>query len=329
MPKIETIIVGLPVRNEEKSLYSCLKSVRKAVAFANEPDIRLVVCLNGCTDSSELVARKFGEEYPDIRYSIIKSEEGLVNAQRAIVQTFLADMYVFPDADNIIDEASIKLLLGALRNDARLRVVYAKTMPLTIPNKHSLFYKIGLLYDSRAPLTKRFYFHGRLFATREWKFPSTEEILSRSRKTGSNDFLLKYTRGNTLLFADDVWMSAYFINRYGTESVRQIPQAICYSWPVSSLKDWLNVYRRLNIEKEKLFRWFPEYLSLKTCLIRHTDWKKWRQAKLGDKSLWIAYLLMKGIFYLCLRVEFLLARLPFYTPKGQWLVAKSTKNAFR
>jgi glycosyltransferase involved in cell wall biosynthesis len=330
MPQVEKIVVGLAVRNEEKSLFSCLESVRKAMIFSKEPHMHLVVCLNGCTDNSELEAKKFGEKYSDIPYNIIESEEGLVNAQRTIVKSFPADIYIFPDADNVIEVSSIKLLLDTLRNNKNLKVVYAKTIPMPIPDKNcSLFYKIGLLYDSRALLTKRFYFHGRLFATREWRFPSNEEILKRAKSKKADSFLLKYIKGSTALFADDVWMSAYFIHKYGLDSIAQVNEAVCYSWPVGSLKDWFNVYRRINIEKEKIFRWFPEYRPLKKYLTRRTDWFKWLKADLGGKLLWLIFLLMKGCFYLWLRAEFLLARLPFYFPKDQWLVAKSTKNAFK
>jgi len=74
MRKIETIIVGLPVRNEEKSLYNNLKSIRNAILTSNEMDIKLIICINGCTDSSEAIAKKFKKNYPDVGCEIIKSK---------------------------------------------------------------------------------------------------------------------------------------------------------------------------------------------------------------------------------------------------------------
>ena len=63
----ESIIIGVPVRNEENSLISCLLSIREAITVSKADNIRLVICLNGCDDESEFIAQDFKAKYP--RYS--------------------------------------------------------------------------------------------------------------------------------------------------------------------------------------------------------------------------------------------------------------------
>lgn len=326
MSKIETIIVGLPVRNEEKSLYNSLESIREAIKISKEANIKLIICINGCIDKSEFIARKFKKDYPDIQCEIIKSIEGLVNAQRKIVALYKADVYVFPDADNIIDENSIALLLRALRLDSNLVVAYAKTKALRDEGNKSIFHKIGLLYDSQKLLTKRHYFHGRLFATRKWFIPTDDEILKRATKNRRNALLLKYCKNKILLSADDIFMSSYIMDKYGLKAIKQIDDAICYSWSVGSFTDWLNVYRRRNIEMEKMYRWFPEYNYLKQYLNRRTDWKQWFGASISDKLFWLIFFFMRKALAFFLTFEFLLLNLNFYEPQRQWVITSTTKK---
>jgi hypothetical protein len=131
-----------------------------------------------------------------------------------------------------------------------------------------------------------------------------------------------------LLSADDILMSSYLIDKYGFASIKQVSRAHCYAWPVGSFIDWLNVYRRRNIEVEKIKRWYPEYNYLWSSIDRHTDWRKWWRAVFFDRMLWLLYLLMKGVFFCYLRIEFLLLKLGFYEPAEQWKTTISTKKKF-
>lgn len=326
MSKAQSIIIGLPVRNEAKSLFRSLESIRAAMIAARKDDIILVICINGCTDDSELIAKDFRARHDDIQCEIIKSPEGLVNAQRAIVRSYRADIYVFPDADNVIAENSIVLLLQALRADRGLVVAYAKTAPLRDKENKSIFHILGLLYDSQTMLSKRYYFHGRLFATRKWYVPENEEILRRAHLNKRNEVMLKYCSNGILLSADDIFMSSYIMDGWGLSAIKQVEDALCYSWSVGSLRDWLNIYRRRNIEMEKMYRWFPEYNYLKPYLNRRTDWKKWLKVSLSNKIFWLLFILMKAVFALWLRIELFSLNSDFYRPSRQWFATSTTKK---
>jgi glycosyltransferase involved in cell wall biosynthesis len=322
-----TITIGLPVRNEEKSISECLSSIRAAMYEADiVKDTPLVVCINGCSDNTEKLVRDFQKKFSDIRVEIIQSEEGLVNAQRKIVELYPAEIHIFPDGDNIIGAHSIKNILSAFARDKNTVVAYARTVPITRGNRISIFGRMGHLYDEQRMLHQRKYFHGRLFATRDWYIPKYEEIAARARKNATGAHLLKYTKGTTLLYADDVFMSNYILHTYGSNAICQVDDAECFSFPVGSLFDWWNVHRRTGIEVEKIRQWFPEYRYLNLHKKRKTDWKKWRAAPGKEKMLWLLFLVMRATLSWVVKVELLCARLPWFRPSDQWKATISTKR---
>ncbi|MFA6593900.1 MAG: glycosyltransferase family A protein [Candidatus Buchananbacteria bacterium] len=328
-PKKSKLIVGLPTRHEEATIYNALKSISEAIFYTQIQDYRLVVCINGCSDKTPKIVNDFIKDFPHINCTVIESQPGLVNAQRKIVELFPAEVHVFPDADGRIKKDAIKLLLDELNKDKKLMVVYAKTVSLIDKDgRLPLVRKMGILYDSQKMLTPRRYFHGRLFAVKKWYLPPDTEVLKRAQANKNSRELLKYCKKQPLLSADDILMSSYFIDKYGFASIKQVSRAHCYAWPIGSFVDWLNVYRRRNIEVEKIKRWYPEYNYLWPLIDRYTDWRKWRQADFFDKMLWLLYLLMKGIFFCYLQIEFLLLKLGFYEPPEQWKTTISTKKRF-
>lgn len=322
------VIIGLPARNEERGIYNALKSIVGAVAFLRGQKYAIIVCTNGCTDNTEKLVFDFIKKHPKANCYLIKSRPGLVEAQRQIVRQYSSDIFVFPDADGKIDKNAIKLLLEEFRKNSKLVVCYAKTLSLRENDRSnfSLPRKMGLLYASQRFLIPRKYFHGRLFATKDWYMPENKEILKRAHNNKSSSLLIKYCRNKIMLSADDVFMSSYIMNKYGTGAIKQVDKAHCYSWPVASFSDWFYVYRRRNIEMEKMKRWFPEFNYLWSYLNRRTNWSKWLSAGFVDKTVWLIFLLMKTIFFCYLRMEFLLLKVGFYDPQEQWHVATSTKK---
>ncbi len=326
MPQIRTITIGLPARNEERTITKSMESLRDAMHYSGRENMRLVVCINGCTDQTLSKAELFRAQYADITCDIIMGTEGLVNAQRMIVEKYPADVYIFPDADNVIDKKAIALLLTEMEQHPEVIVAYGRTISLENTENRSLFYKMGLLYDSQKLLTPRHYFHGRLFATKDWFIPKEEDILVRATKNPYCRELLRYSQPHILLYADDVFMSSYIIDRYGRGAIRQVDDAHCYSWTVGSFRDWLYVYRRRNIEMEKMYRWFPEYNYLWPLLNRKTDWQKWQKAPISSKCLWLIFRVMQTYFLLYLKTELFLIKFHWFHPGSQWQVTQTTKN---
>jgi hypothetical protein len=286
----------------------------------------IAVCINGCSDDTEERVCNFREKFPDVKTDIIYSKEGLVNAQREIVKRYPANIYVFPDGDNTIEKRSIKNLLAVLEKEKGVIVAYAKTTPFLHEEHPSIFGKMGYLYDSQMMLEKRKYFHGRLFAIRDWYMPEDEAIAERAKQKPAGKYLLKYTKKGIFLYADDVFMSNYIIRKYGLEAIRQVEDAESFSFAVGSFSDWWNVYRRTVIELEKIRKWFPEYDDLLLYKPRKTDWKKWRAAPPWERMLWLVFIMMRVFLIRAARVELLLARFSWFHPDDQWRVTISTKK---
>lgn len=321
----KTIVVGLPARNEGNHIYESLESIREAVLFLDGVKPKIVVCVNGCKDNTCQRVEDFKRQYDDVEVEMIMSTEGLVHAQRIIVESFPADVYVFPDADNVIRRDSIKLLLCALKDDGVV-VAYAKTSPELDSDNKSLFQTMSALYDSQKLLTRREYFHGRLFATKDWFVPDEQAIMERAKGTRIGSKLLRYSKPGTLLYADDVFMSSYIMDKYGLDAIRQVDAARCHSKPVGSGKDWWNSYKRRNIEMTKMHYWFPEFDYLAPHVNRRTDWEKWIKANMGEKLLWLLLLVMKAVFWVRLKVELTLVYLGVWRPANQWQETLTTKQ---
>ncbi len=321
----KTVVIGLPARNEGGHIYKSLESIREAILFLGGFSPKIVVCVNGCKDDTCERVRDFTDKFTDVSVDLIMSEEGLVNAQRAVVESHPADIYVFPDADNVIARESVALLLNALEDDG-VAVAYAKTVPELDSDNHSVFQTMGNLYDSQKMLTRREYFHGRLFATKDWFVPDNNELMERAKRTRIGAALLRYSKQGTLLYADDVYMSSYVMHKYGLNAIRQVEEAKCHSKPVGSAKDWWNSYRRRNIEMAKLHYWFPEFRYLAPHINRKTDWSNWMAAKPSDKIVWLLLLGMKAVFWVRLKIELAAVSSGLSEPKDQWQETLTTKR---
>jgi len=143
------LVVGLPVKNEEVNVYKTLKSINEALIYTREKSYRIAVCVNNCTDNTEYEVRKFMNDNKKANCVLIKSRSGLVNAQRKIVNLFPAKIYVFSDADCIVEKRSIKLLLDELYKNKNTIVAYAKTVSFVkLGENTTTAEKIGILYDS-------------------------------------------------------------------------------------------------------------------------------------------------------------------------------------
>jgi len=322
------LIIGLPARNEEKTIYGALESISEAISGIN--NYKIVVCTNSCTDDTAGVVKEFINNHRDLNCVLIKSQPGLVNAQRKIVDLFPAKIYVFPDADSKIEKDSIKALLNELNKNNQTVVAYAKTVSLINRKKKlPLAERMGILYDSQKLLSPRKYIHGRLFATKDWSIPSNQELSKAANRNRSSREMLKYCKKGIFLSVDDIFLSSYIMDKYGLKAIKQVDSARCFAWSIASFSDWLRVYRRRNVEMEKMKRWFPEYNYLWPHLNRRTNWRNWLKADWRDKMIWLMYLSMKGIFFCYLRFEFLMLKVGLYHPPVQWKAAQTTKKSIK
>ncbi len=311
------LVIGIAAKNEEYSIYECLESVEKALLSYNK-NSQILVCLNNCTDNTEEEVMRFASS-SKIEVTVLHATGSLISAQRTIFYATNTRPVVFIDADSRINAKTLRNLVEGLRKPVVL--TYAKSVSRVSNDSQRLVTKVFIIYETGKLLTKRYYFHGRVFATNEWTFPTELEILERAYNTNSFH-LLKYGKG---LLLDDVFLSAYLLNKYGDKAIKEIKTSEVEHKPIKKWRDWWRTYRRIRIEMIKIETWFSEYNSLRPKLYRRTNWSAWRNASISEKSLWIIYLLFKELSNISIRSEILFAKFTRYRPSNQWQVAESTK----
>lgn len=309
---MRSVIVGIAAKNEERSIYSCLASMFEACQQL-ETLPTFVICLNNCTDSTEEVIRFSLTN--DVQIKLLYSNGNLIDAQRKIYKLARAKIIILVDADSIVEKDSIKNLLAELKDEVILTYAVSE-----INNKPSNFVeKIYKLYVDQNFLTERKYFHGRLFATKVWTFPTKNEIRQKKQLA---PYLFKYGNG---LIADDIFLSAYIIKNFGENTIKTVPSARVFAAPISSWKDWWATYRRVNIEVRKILNWYPEFKEISDCLYRKTLWPAWFKGSLQEKLLWLVYLTAKKLADIMIATELFKNRVLNPTPKEQWKRTNTTK----
>src|SRR3989344_3156164 len=301
---MEKVTVGICARNEEKTIENCLKSVLAGIQLIQDCE-------------SEIL----------INTSLLSDGENLVEAERCIVNNFAADFYIFIDADTIIEKECLNELLKTLKKSNKIIATYAKYIPHKL-NNDGFIRKVNRFYDTQAEFqTKRYYLHGRVFATRIWYIP--KEIETKNRLINSNSVFLKnLTEKDKTLIVDDIYLSSFILDNFGVNSIKETPTAVAYYEPMKSIKDMYRVYRRRNIEMKKMFQLYPEFNYLLPYLNRSINWNALiaKDAKFYTKAIWIYFIFQRFLFKLILKLEMILVVVKFKNATDQWKIAESTKT---
>jgi thymidylate kinase/glycosyltransferase involved in cell wall biosynthesis len=305
---MKKISIGVCLKNEQSLIIPCLESLYSAIVCAHDKYlIDLSICFNGTTDNSKKLVDEWIIKHSDVKPKIIVLENpNLVEAQRVIVEQSSSDCnyFGFFDADVIVDEKVILLLVDKLEKDNNCIVAYAQSIPL-YRKKETLIEKAMNLYDyGPSVYSKRKYLHGRVFITKDWFIPQT----------------------NSLLCVDDIYLSFYYLTKYGSESICKVPSAKVMFHQLRTFKDYFKVYRRRNIEVNKCLTLYPEFSKLpKDQINRDFVWIKFWESSVGNKSLWILLFILKFIAKCRLAIEL------FWSPLShdQWessLTSKRTRT---
>lgn len=250
---------------------------------------------------------------------VIIFADSLIEAQREIWNCSKRKPVVFIDADVKITKNAFRELLNPMANDTKIMVSYAES-EYAWPKKLTTLLRIYKLYTDEKLMRPRRYFHGRMFAIRDWSIPVRSEVVARARQNG--EFLLKYGGG---LLTDDIILSFYIINKHGESSIVQIDDQLVTSRPIEKMSDWREMNRRSDIELTKIMKWFPEYRKIGK-MPRKTDWTAFVRASLREKAYWILYLLLRVRWSLSSRAELALVAAHAIEPREQWKILESTKR---
>ena len=177
----ESLTIGIPVRNESLTLERFIDSLRVSVnILPAHLTVETIICINGSTDESEVVAERLVQKYSGSRFnlSIVHSHEGKMEAQRTILLSRrLHGMTAFFDADIIVHRYCLLNLWNAMEANSSLKVVYSRVKILNHGYETIVEWIESVHYAFPHFLTPRKYFHGRGYFIRstELFFLSNEE----------------------------------------------------------------------------------------------------------------------------------------------------------
>jgi hypothetical protein len=309
------IPVGVTAKNESKALPQLLASLRAAKRYAEERSshrFALTLVLNDNTDNTLALI-----DSSDLK--ILETKGGLIEAQRAFVQTNPAPFHIFSDADIILPEDGLLQIAEAMANTA-IHIAYLEKTP--VPPKRSTFLSRSLylynLYNGYQ--SERKYFNGQFFAIKDWAVPVNPPF---DRK--KNNSFLALDQG---IRCDDIYLSRKVLHEHGSSAIVLIHSALQYRAP-ESLKGMYRKYQRMVLEIERLNILFPETISTHLTYGR----RKFLPVKLKSRPVEekLYYLLFLGALQLC-KFWYRWEKI-FYTKRSSgscptWLPVEETKEAY-
>ncbi len=289
--------------NEEKTLARSVDSVFRSAAFHGKSDVGascdLIICHNGCTDRTPLLAKTIRNRYSgeNFRIHIISSPKGMVLAQTASVEYIRMqknnDPIIFFDADSFMDEGVIHAFLGQFKRHPSLRAVGAKQVPIPYSGASPIKRMWDKVFNCRAyyprsEIAVRFatqfhpyadsdpqpdyvefekkskiYFHGRCFALKDqsvWDVPKNH-------------------------VGEDTYLDRSINYRFEPGSIRTLFTAKVYFQPITSLRVFARTFYRVYRDLKALKQANPQYNEVREYSKTRLDWDyikslplKWRLA---------------------------------------------------
>jgi glycosyltransferase involved in cell wall biosynthesis len=278
------ITIGVTAKNEEACIAGTLESLLRSIAFAEAAGVAqfdLVAILDECSDGTERVVRGF----PGIE--VIRSTGGLIEAQRQIA--YRRPFVIYSDADILVGENVVAELAHTMIGEPAVQVAYPTKRPLA-PARRTLLASALYCYNRVEGFQRaRRYFNGKLFAIRDWKAPTLEELAPRLAAL-PHDCFYNFHAG---LQADDIWLSRDILLRHGPDVIREVSSAEIFYRPPETFTGMYRMYLRMRREIERLDRIFPE--TRPAHQNRGYDREAERRAPFRDRLLWRVFRIALGV----------------------------------
>jgi len=321
---VTSITVGVPYRNEGQD-FALLAGGLRGAAGALPPglDVEFLICVNGSGErfAAELEERVASSDLATLDVKVISSAEGKLQAMRAIADCRRLRGYLaFVDSDVVLAPNVLRRLWEVLETHPDCRVSYGQPVPV-FPYRGNWVHRLSRVhYALRDRAYQRPYFHGRAFMLREWFFeePSSPETLSPGVVRR-----LKLRNGPVV---DDIAMSLMAVARWGSTSIREVPEANVYFDPPDDLRGLYAGALRVALELERLKHLYPHYCSLQADVLR----KSWRKADLARfswrvRGLHAAHRLLDALVHAAARLHASLVRVGLVGVDTFWVRVAGTK----
>lgn len=327
---MSSILIGIPAKNEEKSIYDCLISLERSLRhFNSSKDIDIIVGLHECVDHSKekalLAFKRFNS--PNILLKCINVKGySIVDVQNKIFKAGKKkyDYIVFLDADIVINKAHIKNLLNPLITNPNFHAAYANTIPII--SKNSFIGRMMIVYDSFKNLrNKRLYINGKSFAVREWLLVKANRLAINRAQNISGYHSLELQKG---LLTDDIILSRLIVDKYGVKSIKEVLDAKVFYHPINSLPDLYKYNRRIRTDLIRLSFLFPEHEYIQKAYFRRkTVWGTFIKQNLSVKIYWLSFIFLNRVINIYLKLRFALnQRLNLFQEGMYWQPTNSTKK---
>jgi glycosyltransferase involved in cell wall biosynthesis len=329
------LTIGIPIRNEEKTLKEFIYSLRATVELLDKNiSIETIVCLNGSSDNSERIINDLIEDLATSRIELqkIHSVEGKINAQNAIVQAKrLLGPICFFDADVLLDENCLAVLWNTMITEPFLQVAYAQVQPINTEHKTLIEWLQSIHYKHFEILTPRKYFHGRGYILRSCKKLGIANKLTAENmrnNIGSDKYhRLKLERGPQI---DDVYLSRVIAHECGLDSIKEVQNTTVYFVPPRTLYDFYQGQKRLMLEILRLNLLFPEHAYLQeNHFTRHMNHRAFKTLSISEQIHYLGYQVFESVIKILVRGRLWLSLQGILDIGKFWVPLKTTKRFYK
>lgn len=319
------ITVGIPYRNEGQDFALLAGGLLEALRTLPRPlAAEVLICVNGSGDgfAAHLADEAAASGLGDYNVRVISSAEGKLQAMRAIARGRAFHGYLaFVDSDVVLAPNVLRRLWEVLESDDRCMVSYGQPVPVFPYDGNAIHRLSRVHYALRDHAYQRPYFHGRAFMLRDWflEEPSGLDGIAK-------DVVRRLTleKGPVV---DDVAMSLMAVARWGSASIREVPEANVYFDPPDDLRGLYAGALRVAIELERLRLLYPQFATLQTRFLVKS-WQRERLARFSwrVRSMHAVYRALDTTIQAGARLHARCVRLGLLRVESLWIRVPGTKR---
>ncbi len=322
----QNLTFGIAIKNEEKGLPRFLQSFQMAInGLAENYFIEVIFCFNGTTDYSRSIVEQWSKLTLLKKIKIIKIIELIYGnkfiAQQEIIKNKkLKGAIIFMDADTMLTQKSLHNLLSTFDLNKQAEIVYGSITPKYQKNNFLVNIQKRYYAVRDTVITTRKYFHGRLFIVR-----NPHLIQENPEKKEPHSFYNKLFP-DLLPIVDDIYLSRFFVDRFGVQAIVRAEKSIIYFIPPSLIRDLYEGQKRTAIEIKRLDILFPKHKYLEKSLFkRKIQWSSIKNVDMQDFLACISYHTFAKVLRFVAKIHILFSIYKIVPIGNRWTELESTK----